>query len=322
MRGHHDGEAPGAVTAPPGATPPTRWPSCRLLVVLCLSACSSSQPGFTADASAQPDAPVDSATTVVDSTTTADAPPGRDVPGGDAVTIDVRDAGVASDVVVTEGGAGPSVRFVGQEDDVTEFRTTGVTRRFDLDGDGVYGTAGYVFYAMRTGAPGGDGVFIDGDPLTFASGAFQTVSSMPRYLQLASNGMDTSSGGYTYPPIDDPRRGPAASVENIESGLGLHNIVTIGTEGSLLDLTVRAGAPATFRVGVMAIGRGEDAMLRVRLAGASGGAEGTRAGTPTTFVHFFDIVGAREGDRFTLSMTKDSMGTNPNVAHLGIVIDG
>lgn len=63
-------------------------------------------------------------------------------------------------------------------------------------------------------------------------------------------------------------------------------------------------------------------MVRVRLSHASGAeAMATRTGTPAIFAHFFDLVGARPGDRFTLHMTKDSTGSNPNVAHVGLLFD-
>lgn len=285
----------------------------RVVVIAFARGCASEVPAASATDASVEDTAVD--ITAVDVTRS-------DITGADIIGVDAASADVTGADAVAATDAGITLRFVGQDDNVTDFRTTGRPRAFDRGADGVYGSVGYVLFAMRTRAVGNIQVFGPGDPVTFADLGFETLSSLPTGIQAQSNGMDTVSAGFTYPTIDDPRAAPGPSVENIESGLGLNNLVDVGAEAPLLDLVVETGAPPTFRLGVMARGRGEDAMLRLRLSHPSGAsAEGARSGTPETFMHFFDILGARAGDRFTLSMTKDTQGTNPNVALLGVTLD-
>lgn len=212
-----------------------------------------------------------------------------------------------------------TVTYVGQEDDVRDLRTTTVAKAFDPDGDDVYGEDGYVFYAVDDPPFTNGTLFTGGDPLTLDPSPFVTLSSIPPYLDLTSNGQDFAVAGFDYPVWDRIGDPPGAAVADVEGGLALNNNVSQGTEASVLDITV-VGAlpPAGVRIGVYLLFSRNDFIASARLDSATG----TTAATPTTSVaHFFDLTAATVGETVTLYLTASALALNPNVSYVGLTFD-
>ena len=218
-----------------------------------------------------------------------------------------------------------SVGFVAQENSVAAWRTNTAGKSHDPDGDNVYGTAGYVLYAVDS-PPGanGDGVAFPVDPLSYDNGTFRTISSVPSFLTLGNVTQNAVAFGFSYPVIDDPREAPSGLVANLETGLGGNDSVSLGTEASLIRLTVGAGFPSTgVRVGVMVSGDA-DLVSNVRIVQTVGsGSDSVSAnvnGGPDVAILFFDIEGASPGDEFEIHMTKTG-GGNANLLYAGLCFD-
>ncbi len=221
------------------------------------------------------------------------------------------------------GASAATIAYVDKDGNQTSWRTTSVTKTLDPDGDNVYGTAGYVGYAMRKNPGTGDAP--NTNPLTYTSTNFETFSSIPSYLTLTSLSQNFVAAGFGYALVDNPTLAPGASVADIESGFGGIN----GAQsGNFMTLTLNAGVPANgLRIGVIATSlTGDDDSLNnltlTQTAGSgSSTASATLAGTDGNFsFYFFDITGGTQNDVFTLSGAKPNVGNN-NVIYHGISVD-
>ncbi len=218
--------------------------------------------------------------------------------------------------------AGADIGLAGDNNDsVDRFRSTSIPKPMDPGGDAVYGTDGYVLYATDAATNTTTGAVSTVDPLS-GSGI---LLAPPPWLTLASNGQNQIARSYGYRLFDNPNLPVGAAVNDIESGGALRSGAAIGTEVSVLNLTVGSGAPAAgFRMGVL-IGNTDLYAGTIRLTQTTGGA-GTaltnHANTGTPGFYFFDVTGSAPGDVFTLYLTKATGSTgNANVIYGGLTFD-
>lgn len=216
-------------------------------------------------------------------------------------------------------------------DEIDQWRSTDQAKTFDIDGDNVYGTAGYILFATdvvgnTTGGTAPQNV----DPFAFVSGAKKTLSSVPGYLSFTVV-TATATGvasGYGYRVVDDPTLTPGVSVGDVQSGSILRG-TAIGTEAAFFDITIGDAFP----VGGIRLGfifRNTDAYDGAfRIEQTVGGAESlsftqSSAATPELQMAFFDITNAAQGDVFRFYGVKNigSGGNqNANVLLGGVSID-
>lgn len=222
--------------------------------------------------------------------------------------------------------------FVGSDDlHTTTWRNTGYVKPLDADHDNVFGTAGYVMYAVDplTGNQGDGSNPSAGDfvnPLYFSTvrtaggtRTVQTYKSIPEYFTLTNQYQHTVSFGMGYPTIDDPT-GASAGVEAGFAG----RAVALGTETSMMQFTINAGFPAEgVRIGVLLDHAGPNSTASMRLTpnGASGTQVITQGETSLMGFYFFDVTNAVPGDKLNLFLTP-RLGDISNFAlYRGVTID-
>jgi hypothetical protein len=218
-------------------------------------------------------------------------------------------------------------------DQIDSWRTTTVLKTLDPDGDNVYGTSGYVLYATDAATNANTGAVVTGSPLTYnASATRRTLSSIPSFLTLTDNGQTQTASSYGYKLMDDPTFAPGASVSDLESGAALTSPIALGTEQSLLNLTIGTSFPAGgLRVGLLFSNADVfDGTIRLtQTAGGSGTATFNETVPPAGVelgMTFFDITGAAPGDVFTLYIKKTNPqptggNLNTNVIYGGVTFD-
>ena len=204
-----------------------------------------------------------------------------------------------------------NITYVGQAA-LANYRTTTSLKPLDLDGDNVFGTAGYVFYGTDVLNNSNGGSVSTTDPLAYSSGTRRTKLSLPAWLTLFNNGQNRIATSYpSYPVIDDPALVPSPSVTDLQLGVAVRDPVLHGTEASFVNIRLNTGMPAGgVRVGVACFAGTGDAIDLIRLTNNfNAGAVVTRTATGAPVLYFFDVTGAQPGDIVTLRLSK-----NPTVA--------
>jgi hypothetical protein len=209
-----------------------------------------------------------------------------------------------------------TVTFVGKANDTTSantasaqgnFRSTDVAKAFDVDGNDVYGTDGYKFWATSAG----------------------TLTSLPSYITsitpvgTSGNGVGQwNAAGPGFGPMDDPSLPPGAGVANINSGV-LFKRYDATVAPYVQDLvSIVLAADATFRIGIVQISGDRQKGQRLILGGTAvdtlpPSEGGMPAGTGTAVnnydrfdIYLFDVTGTA-GETIVLQ------GLNAIVAELG-----
>lgn len=135
---------------------------------------------------------------------------------------------------------GNGVGFDLSGDEVASFRSSNVTKSLDVDGDNVYGSAGYFFY--------GNGV-----------DNTSNSESRPSWISAFGTPADAVAVHDHYTVIDDPTAALTGDVVDwVSSGNGYTRNETPGQWEALLTFTVNTSAPREFRLGVMAGNVGGD----------------------------------------------------------------
>jgi hypothetical protein len=182
--------------------------------------------------------------------------------------------------------AATSINYVGELTNMTGWRTASVDKAgLDLAGTNVLGTAGWY-------VPGGQGTL---SQPAFVTGFAPTGAVYP--------------GNGTYIEIDNPDTTPGTSPSTLLSGT-FNPFPGTGNAFPTFIFTVGAGAPGQIRIGVMTD--------NLDIAGYNAaGLQLTDGNVSSSFVdltagiyndrgpdwHFFDIIGARSGDVFSLNVT-------------------
>lgn len=199
-----------------------------------------------------------------------------------------------------------------------------------------YGTAGYALFATRFEYPNANATPGNANVPIGGNGTFQNLVDLPSWVAGHEVIANRLAGGFAYALIDDPglmsgirhwtfdgTNYPPADGTN---GTGQNPYVKLGVitgdtisgrvdPGSNPDrwaFTVGAGAPYSFRIGVMTDGMDDSSFAPAQVFLRENGGDWVASsampvGTPgrNRFVDmtFFDIVGAAPGDTFTVSAT-------------------
>jgi len=198
------------------------------------------------------------------------------------------------------------------------WRTPSIVKPLDIDGDNIYGSAGY--FLVRFNSPASS------TALSTVNGTNGTLNTLPAFLTVTSvpgTGPDRMFGAKA--PIDDPNNVGGADVA---TGVAYRNTGFSNTDPEpYLTLTIGPDVPATgFRLGVLTDNSGiNDPPTSVTLAQSSGSGSDTQsylsayAGAQQPDWYFFDILGAQSGDTFLLSFGNRTVGFKPTVA--GLTLD-
>lgn len=179
------------------------------------------------------------------------------------------------------------------------WRTSGVAKPLDADGNNVYGSDGYLMF--NTG--------YTGTTFTSSTNVLANASnSLPAYAAVTADGATGSVGAAAFALIDDPLN-PGS---DFRSGVATVSGVTLGAEASMFNLTFNNAPVGGVRVGVLvnnAANRNAQA-IRFELDG-SGGAVTASQGTGQNVnaqqdYYFFDITGINNGDTFSFFATEDT----------------
>ncbi len=240
---------------------------------------------------------------------------------GDAQAAALSFVGSDSDLDGFPGGAPPYV--------VVPWRSEADPKAYDIDGNNVYGSAGYALFGTQFSYPT---FACCGSSQPFASPTYPNKISLPSFVTSSQNLVNNKTGGWSYSLIDDPelvngyrdynwgltqvppRPGPDQSpyvkIGSLEGTdiLGLNPRTSAVGAGRWL-FTVGAGVPSKFRVGVMSDGLDgtQWAATEVLLHQVVGTSTITGTATSGTLVrnrfvdiHSFDIIGAQPGDQFAI----------------------
>lgn len=214
-------------------------------------------------------------------------------------------------------GPPAEIRFVGEQLNLTAFRTPAVPKQYDADGDNIYGTAGYYFLNMGA-QPERRNESFD----RRARGELPSFITAIRPLNATA-----SAGGFGYLQIDDPRANTAEVVADIESGVAALPIGDVSLEREQAMIAIVVGEPLPrqgFRLGVFTDNINQRNMpAAIRITGG-GGDSGL-----VTVNHdanqqgdwfFFDVTAAQPGDVLRISI--NNRGTErANKTLGGLVFD-
>ena len=225
------------------------------------------------------------------------------------------------------GGTAPYV--------VAPWRSSDAAKAFDIDGNDVYGTAGYAMFATQFNYPNAG---CCGSSVPFASATYPNLVSTPNWIAGTQNLTTNKVGGWGYALADDPTltNGPRnynwgqslappvnGQVPYVKIGILDGNDIfgnnPQSTPAGRWAFTVGANAPAVIRVGVMTDGLDATqwAASEVVLAEVSGSPTPSVVGSVSSGtvtrdrfidIHTFDIVGAQPGDSFAIMARAASGG--------------
>ena len=208
--------------------------------------------------------------------------------GVNTFTLRISDVENASDTLTVEltvndsmiGVSGIGSGYTVDTAEASAYRSTGVDKTYDLDGDNVYGTAGHFFYGRG------------------ATNTDSNTDRSPSWVNIVVPSGISLVGASAYHDYDDPTRDIANAVNDwTVTTIALVN--TSGTTGGLwadlLAFTIDETAPRSFRLGVMAAnegapdGRWDPAALRLSF---EGGTPTVVSGLPVTDLGmvFFDVT--------------------------------
>jgi hypothetical protein len=213
-------------------------------------------------------------------------------------------------VTITRVGDGSGYDISGTE--VANFRSTGTAKSYDVDGDNVYGTAGYMVFGGAAASSGGWVLF--GDATAYSNPSFVTTFG-------AGANFNAIAKYESYALYDNPSEPIAASVADFGAtaiALGTANSpsTSVGGWNAILTFMIDATAPSTFRVGLMGgnegntDGRWDPSGLRISFEnGTEVDATGLEVVSGTGMV-FFDIsvTGGTSGTFYIDSQRRSTSG--------------
>jgi hypothetical protein len=199
--------------------------------------------------------------------------------------------------------------YVGSQLDLGQgWRNPSTAKTWDLDGDGIYGTAGYEMFAVHpNGNDSGNG---QGPPANHA------IQSLPSWVSVTLHTTLSYTGDYSL--IDDPNN---VGGNPLWSGITYYNLGNIGQTYNILDLTFPGGV-SFVRLGIFigdyAPGVQPD-QLQVQGTGGDSGRQTVAQNTGST-VHndwyFFDLTNIAAGQ--SVSIFARSRTTNSGGGAVGI----
>ena len=193
-------------------------------------------------------------------------------------------------------------------------RTTTSVKPLDGDGDNVYGTAGYDFFATEPAGSTGAG----NGPMPYEPAS--TLTALPSFVSAITPVSGAQfNWGSTYAAIDNPTLAPGASVANVFSGLLISRNIN---ESPILSITLTGTIPANIRIGVVVDNSDNihDLPRELRLMSSNGDVSARVGLAPPNLipdVYFFNVSGAHAGDVLTLYVTQAPGYTSPNYPAIG-----
>ncbi|MEI8309723.1 MAG: PEP-CTERM sorting domain-containing protein [Verrucomicrobiota bacterium] len=187
------------------------------------------------------------------------------------------------------------------------WRTTTVSKPYDVNGDKVYGTDGYL--ALATGGSGNTAVTAASAVAAGTQGGKTTSASLPSWATFAAidfgrqwNWYNTALSANNF---NDPTLTPGPSVANIVSGLSYANtgLVVVGPR-DYFTLTLGAATPANFRLGLInnGVGSGMTSITLTSGTDTATQAVGSPANDNVMRYVFFDLQNAAS-KTFTITIT-------------------
>ena len=197
------------------------------------------------------------------------------------------------------------------QSEAVAFRSTGIAKTYDMDGDNAYGTEGYVFFSTGSGT----GSF---DFNTYRRGGALWLDSID-----AGTDYENSSQFGTYADFDNPGANISPDVADwIITGYARSEVGAGGTWAELITFRVGDNTPETFRLGVLAgnfhATTIDPSGIRLSVNG-SVPVEATGLSTDVGMV-FFD-VSIPDGVNATFSLEAQRSGANQRTAIAGITFD-
>ncbi|MDF7799599.1 family 43 glycosylhydrolase [Pontiellaceae bacterium B1224] len=200
------------------------------------------------------------------------------------------------------------------EASMSGFRSTGIVKSFDIDGDDIYGTAGTFFFGQ-----GGD-ANVNSQPFS------RHTDDLPDWVTGVAAGADFGSVAEysTYSSIDDPTLTPTTDVDDwSRSAVGVSTLGGVGTWSEIMTFTLDGTAPSAFRIGIMAgnegnaDGRWDPTGLRLSVDGGTA-VEVTDLPivNDTVGMVFFNIITDGSASTFSIEGQQRKSGQGPSMAGL------
>jgi predicted GH43/DUF377 family glycosyl hydrolase len=201
------------------------------------------------------------------------------------------------------------------EPSMSGFRSTGVAKSFDIDGDNIYGTAGTFFFGQ------GGNANINGQLFS------RHTDNLPAWVNSPAAGTNFASVAEydTYSPIDDPTLTPTNDVADwARSAVGLSTFGGVGAWSEIMTFTLDGTAPSAFRLGIMAgnegssDGRWDPTGLRLSVDGGTAVAitDLPVVNSTTVGMVFFNITTDGSVGTFSIEGQKRLSGQGPSLAGL------
>ena len=223
---------------------------------------------------------------------------------------------------------------------VAGWRANDVAKAFDVDNNDVYGSAGYALFGTRFDYPNANATSGNAWVNPYDNSVFPNIIDLPAWVSGHQILSSRKAGGWAYALIDDPQltngvrdynwgqsQTPTSVFQPPYVKLGILDgtgVITgndgVSAPAERWGFQVGAGAPSSFRVGVMTDGLDSEywapseVILQQVVGGAPVGAATTGTVAKNRFVdmHFFDITGAAPGDEFVF------LASNPNGGSAGV----
>jgi hypothetical protein len=204
------------------------------------------------------------------------------------------------------------------ESTLGSWRSTSVSKPLDIDGDNVYGTAGYIVWATEN----------TGDAHSSDYNADRKIEALPEGITVSGPGVNEKSYSAGYLKFDDPTLAPGAVVGDIFSGLAYRVDCGEDTWQSVAVITVDTVPVGTLRVGIIHNGGGDtvNAIAMKRVGEDESWTAVTDLDTRNPYQMrycFFDLTGVNAGDQFEISFRGyDAVGDSEiNLGLAGLSFD-
>ncbi|MGD9632932.1 MAG: hypothetical protein AB7G28_20835 [Pirellulales bacterium] len=220
------------------------------------------------------------------------------------------------------GGTPPDHPYV-----VVPWRSNSTPKTVDLDGNNVYGSAGYAMFGTEFQYP--NAFPCCGSAVPADSATHPNLISLPSFVTASQILTPNKVGGWTYALVDPPSvngardfnwgqsQSPPTEFQAEYVKIGIldgndvfgNNPKTAATGAGRWAFTVGAGVPNKFRIGVMTDGLDDTVWAATEVLLHQIGAGNSIIQTATTSsvvrnrfvdIHTFDIVGAQPGDTFAI----------------------
>jgi len=228
---------------------------------------------------------------------------------------------------------------------VVPWRSETSSKAFDVDGNDVYGSAGYAMFATQFNWPNQG---CCGASVAFDSATYPNLIELPSFVAGSQNLTTNKVGGWNYALVDDPELvngfrdynwgdnlSPPVDPPNSQSpyvkigtvaGSDIYGNDPLSTPAGRWAFEIGPNPPEKIRVGIMTDGLdanhwAADEVLLAELEGSSFSNSVTSGSIDRNRfvdIHTFDIVDAQEGDQFAV-LASAAPGGNGSIS--GVTFD-